>query len=563
MRYIKQNILLILLAGIMTFVMSGCGSSADTTNSLDPNDPIVPPPVGKLEKIGLTFNNGSTAVEVPVKVTGNLVATGWYSDGSQKDLTSKVTYHVDDETVVEVKADGYATALSPGDATIYATLDNIQSNDVNVKVTTATLVSIFVEPMNIELPIGVPHQYIAEGQYSDGDTEDITDIVKWESNNTKVASIDKLGMVSAESVGEAKISASLDGIVGDTMLYVTNPKLVKWYIEGASEVTKGFSTQLLAKAEFDNGKTYTVNPWVVWSSDKIGNATVDSKGKVTGIEIGLAKITAARKNTSETQTHSMKVVAESFEYIQIELGYNESDPNPITDLDVPLGGNVYITAWGYRTNGERVYINTDVLWRSDNPSIAEINSRESSYVYGIAPGETVITATLRGVSDSIKVKVVPGYIFKDNVRWEKSVDVTDMTAKGETGKPHDGLQNPNSTAVWYYVQKGQGYTEKQTVGQTNFSFAATLAGSTNDVYVNVYLYDENGTKKTETIFNDSDWTALQNDPVKKDWTIRTNYFEWSEGKNMQSNFILRLGSSTYTGDDSFTIDHFSVSPAGK
>ena len=563
MNFIKTRFLPILITMFAVFAISGCDSSAGNKTD-NGGEPIVPPVEVTLNSINLTLNDGSVSKTVHVDVEGSLVATGTYSDGTQKDLTKEVTYQVSDASVVQVNTDGSAKALAAGDAIITVKLDDIESNDVDVKVVNATLVSIVIEPKNIELPLHLDKQYSAEGLYSDGLSDDITNIVSWKSSDQSVAQFGVGGMLTAEKVGESNITASLGSVTDTTMVYVINPTLVKWYIEGASEVTKGFTTQLKAKGDFDNGKTYDVGAFVSWTSDKTQNASVNNMGEVTGVEVGLAQITATRKNSTETKTHVMKVVNETFEYIQIELGYNETTPNPITNLNVGLGGSEYITAWGYRTNGDRVYVGTDVLWRSADPAIAEINGRESSRVYGISIGDTIVTASLRGISASIKVKVVPGYIFKDNVRWADSVVITGNTkAEGKTGKPHGGLTNPASTAVWYYVQKGQGYEKGQTVANTNFSFDATLAGSKTDVYVNVYLYDANGVKQKEIIYSDADWTALQNDLGKQNWTIRTNYFEWSEGENRQSNFILRLGSSTYQGSDDFEIKKFEVSPKSK
>ncbi len=564
MNFIKTKFSLMLLAVFSVVAMSGCGSSVSTVddgNGGGGTDPIIPPVEVTLSKIDLTLADGSTTATVHINVTGAMVATGTYSDGTEKDLTTEVTYVVSDTNVVQVNADASAKALAAGDAIITATLDGVESNDVDVKVVNATLVSINIEPKNTELPLHVDHQYSAEGTYSDGLTDDITSIVDWKSSAAKVASFGVGGMLTANAVGDSNITAALGSIDAITQVTVINPTLVKWYIQGANSVEKGFTTKLVALGDFDNGKTYDVSSFVTWTSDKTQNASVDNMGVVTGVDVGLAQITATRKNSTEIKTHNISVVNEVFEYIQIELGYNPDAPNPITDLDVGLGGNKYLTAWGYRTNGDRVYVGTDVLWRSADDTIAAINGRESSYVYGIAPGTTTVTATLRGVSTSINVTVVPGYLFRDNVRWGTDVMMTDTTATGKT-KLHNAISpDPDNSAVWYYVQEGQGYVKEQTVAQTDFSFAATLTGST-DVYVNVYLINPvTNTEEKEIIYSDADWKALQLDANKKTWIIRTNYFEWSEGEPRQTNFVLRLGSSTYTTEGTqFEIKKYVVSP---
>ena len=551
-----NNIFKIFISALLvSLTMTGCAqSSSDQKNT---SGSII------LESVEITLANGEKSAEVPVKVKGRLVATANYSDGSQKDITldKEIKYSSSDDTVVSIENTNELLAVKKGDTEITAIYADVQSNVIPVKVTDAVLERIVIKPSNLELPINLDHQYSATGFYDNNDSEDITNIVGWKSSDETIASFGVNGMLTTIKAGDSNITASLDSISHTTAVYVINPTLVKWYIEGATSVTKGLTTHLVAKGDYDNNKTYDVSAFVTWSSDKTENVSVDNDGMVTGVNTGAAQITATRKDYTpvETKTHNMTVVNETFEYIQIELDYSDTTPNPVKNVDVALGGSEYLTAWGYRTNGDRVYVGADVLWLSADKSIAEINGRESSRVYGISVGDTIVTATLRGISTTVDIKVAAGNIFIDNIRWESEATVTKHQATGQTGKEHGGIENRKSTAVWYYLQKGQGYIKGQTVGETNFSFDATLNGSTTDVYTNVYLYDkENDSNEKVIIHNDAEWETLKQDSDKKLWIIRTNYSEKSEGTITQSNFILRLGSSTYENDDPFKIGKFIV-----
>ncbi len=92
--------------------------------------------------------------------------------------------------------------------------------------------------------------------------------------------------------------------------------------------------------------------------------------------------------------------------IQIELGYSPDTPTPITELNVPIATEVYITAWGIYGDGSREYVNTDTVYWSSNQQVASINSIISSNVYGRDLGTATVTAYYQGKEASIEVTVV-------------------------------------------------------------------------------------------------------------------------------------------------------------
>ena len=149
----------------------------------------------------------------------------------------------------------------------------------------------------------------------------------------------------------------------------------------------------------------------------------------------------------------------------------------------------------------------------------------------------------------------PGEILPENIAFATNVVLSPdkQSVTGET----DGR------AVWYHLKRDQGYTDGQTVAGTDFQFVATGPSGVG-VFVNVYLYDENGDAQRISIYSNSDWSALQADPVKGKWTLRTDYMEGDilDGVLYQGNFILRIGDSSYSGSgEAFSITKYLVQPA--
>lgn len=84
---------------------------------------------------------------------------------------------------------------------------------------TATLLSVSITPVNPALvnpalAFGGNAQMTARGSYSDGSTQDLTNLATWQSSAPGVATVDNAGVVTAVAVGEATITTTSAGVSG-------------------------------------------------------------------------------------------------------------------------------------------------------------------------------------------------------------------------------------------------------------------------------------------------------------------------------------------------------------
>src|SRR4029077_772171 len=87
-------------------------------------------------------------------------ATGTYTNGSTKIITSSVSWLSSVPAVTTVGSGGLALSRAVGTATISATSGSI-SGATTLAVTPATLVSITVTPLNPSVPKGASQQFAA------------------------------------------------------------------------------------------------------------------------------------------------------------------------------------------------------------------------------------------------------------------------------------------------------------------------------------------------------------------------------------------------------------------
>lgn len=172
-----------------------------------------------LQSIDISPLNATVVVGTHLQYT----ATGNYSDGSTEDLTSEVTWiaRPTNTDVISITQEGLLSGLRVGNADIDAALDTI-TGTTPVTVEDASLISIEVTPADTTLRVNKKQKYTATGHFSNGTTQKISKDVVWESSDENVASFEKKESVKAHNVGITTISASMEGISGNTPLTVTD-----------------------------------------------------------------------------------------------------------------------------------------------------------------------------------------------------------------------------------------------------------------------------------------------------------------------------------------------------
>ncbi|WP_418114613.1 Ig-like domain-containing protein [Vibrio scophthalmi] len=122
-------------------------------------------------------------INLPKGNNAILKATGTYSDGHSADITDSVTWESSDNFIVSVSQKGLISGLAEGETALIASQNGVNSNNVNIRVTSAVLESIQVTPATASLAKGNTTQLIARGFYSDGTSGNISNSVSWKSSN--------------------------------------------------------------------------------------------------------------------------------------------------------------------------------------------------------------------------------------------------------------------------------------------------------------------------------------------------------------------------------------------
>lgn len=166
---------------------------------------------------------------VPIGETSQLLAIGHFSDGTDRDVTTFVTWTSDDESIAFVNncfpCNGEVDGEGLGTTNVHATDPVTGLTDFCVvTVTPAVLVSIDVIPDPADLFPTEVRRFRAVGTFSDGSTENLTRRVWWSSDAPLVVSISNflrpglaIGLIPGTAVIRAEHSSGLTGTADVTV----------------------------------------------------------------------------------------------------------------------------------------------------------------------------------------------------------------------------------------------------------------------------------------------------------------------------------------------------------
>lgn len=222
------------------------------------------------------------------------MATGAFSDGSQRNLTTYVSWSTSSSSVATVASSGASSAVGPGTTTITATLGSV-AGTANLTVTTAVLTAIQLGPQDSSVSVVGSQQFSATGIYSDGTSGNISASAKWTSSALTVATMSttSLGLAVSTGTGTTIISVSYSGLAASTTLTVQDQLVSLAIAPATASLATGQTVQYSALGTYVSGVTENLTGSATWSSSAPSVAGVSSGGLATSLTAGQTSISAS------------------------------------------------------------------------------------------------------------------------------------------------------------------------------------------------------------------------------------------------------------------------------
>lgn len=335
-------------------------------------------------------------------LTQPFTATGTYSDGSTRDITTNVLWSSSNAAVASVATDGMVKTLTPGSTTISATLDAIVGMS-NLKVTGGSLTRIDLNLDSAEPVKGTSRRVTAIGTFDNGTSRDITGAIEtWAVTPGAQASVSgvtgNLAWVDAleETSSPLTLSASVGAVKGEKILTVSAPPLSSLSIsENALTLATGSSGRLTLAGIFSSVNTRDLTFSADWLSSTSAIASVGDigleKGRVHALTAGTTNITSTYGG--QTATTTVTVVARTLQSLTI---LPVTSPTPII-----AGTEKKFKVEALYTDGTRQDVTADVTWTIDNLNIAipsDTIANPGLFV-AVDTGTATLTATFGGLND--------------------------------------------------------------------------------------------------------------------------------------------------------------------
>jgi uncharacterized protein YjdB len=330
-----------------------------------------------------------------------LTAAAKFSDGSTQDITQSAAWLATPSTIATISSSGTLTGVNKGTAQATATYQGASGN-LTVTVGAAALAGITVTTSQATLAVGQSEALTAVGKFSDGTTQNLTQLVTWQAIPSTVATVNAQGTLTGVSKGTAQVSAAYQGTTGSAAIAIGAAALVGISVAvGEPTLPLGQSEPLSATGKFSDGTTQNLTQMVTWQTTPAIVATINAQGNLTAVGRGVAQISATYQGA--TGNASVTVAAAAL----LSIAVNPSGSS------LPAGKTESLSAIGTFSDGTQQNFTQSAAWSSSAPSVATVSA--TGAVVAKAIGSTTISATVGSLSGQSDLSVTAPVIVSLNV----------------------------------------------------------------------------------------------------------------------------------------------------
>ena len=285
-------------------------------------------------------------------------------------------------------------------------------------------------------------------------------LIFWRIDKPTVATVDSDGIVTAKSAGEATVTAECESS--------STKDTVKIIVKGSGSLAfdaseyniKKTGTATIKTTATSNGTTVK-NPEITWTSDDDEIATV-SGGKITGVSEGTTTVKASwTADNGKTYTNSATV------NVVYDGLYLSDAQNEVT---MPQGSKQEIVwtiqnmgKYSKGSTGEGYNPSSDVTWKSNDETVATVDSAGVITACNLAEGKTTASTTVTVRYKGIKVKDITVNVTENQNVVVNGDPVEIAGTKGESKTNSKGEDVTDTWKIGYH-ENGHGSLNAQFYG---------------------------------------------------------------------------------------------------
>ncbi len=384
-------------AGLVTAVGNGTANITASSGGVTSNASVIisfKPVITTISIVSTTPSlDTSTSVSLIVgKTKAQLVATKLDQLGNP--IAATLGWTSDNTSVATVSASGVVTPVSDGTANITASSGGVTSNAFAVTVVSRVITTINITPTSPSLLIVGKSRVQLAATKLDQFGNPIVATLTWTSDNTSVATVNAIGVVTPVGDGTANITASSGGVTSNASVITSaKPVLTTMTISPAtaSLVFNKTKVQLAVTKNLDQFGS-PIAARVMWTSSDSTVASVSAAGLVTPVDNGTANITASSGGVTSNAS-VISVFKPKLAWIYISPTY----PTLIV-------GKAKVQMASAKHDQANNDIVATLTWASSDPSVATVSA--NGLVTPLKSGVTYITASSGGITSNAATAAV-------------------------------------------------------------------------------------------------------------------------------------------------------------
>ena len=374
------------------------------------------------------------------------------SNDAFKEIASIKSYEIEDKSIVSVDSSGNVTPLKNGTTNVKAVVQYFDGTKVNLTekiVVNVKSTGLVIKPSTwsfVDKYQSPTKKMAAKVQPIDTAFQDVT----WKSSNTKVATVDSSGNVTAVGNGTCKITATTtDGYSSSGSSDVTvDIKAESINLDKTSLDITNLGVKEKLKADVLPSFS-TINRPVKWSSSDTNVAKVDNDGNVTSVGGGICKITATTAdgtNLSASCDVSVGIKVQSINFNISRYTISDTAQSPLfKPIISPSNATQKGVTWSSSNekvatvdeNGNVTAVNNGICkitatTTDGTNKTASCDVKVDIKAKSISFSLTSYTITNLGQTPSFTPKILPENTANKNVTW-KSSDTSIATVSSTTG----------------------------------------------------------------------------------------------------------------------------------
>ncbi|WP_379154812.1 Ig domain-containing protein [Paenibacillus sp. sgz5001063] len=319
--------------------------------------------------------------ELEEEETYQAIATGQYSDGSDKILTDEVEWSTSDAKIADVD-NGLITGVGTGTAVITAKLGTVSAT-ITVKV--GLVDELAADVSLITMAATDKEQITLTATDSKGVETNVTADADWTTSKATIATVKK-GLVTGVLKGKATITASYGGQKTTISVEVDQVSEINASVTNLT-MKSGDTSKVAVTITYSDGKTKDVTDKAEWKSGSYKIATV-AGGTVKAVAYGKSYVTAKYGG----KTVKVPVTVDVLKYLEISQ----------MNLTLTAGQSVQLTATATFEDGSEADVSKSAVWASTKELVA---TGKNGLIKANSKGSAYITVKYGGKAVKVKVTV--------------------------------------------------------------------------------------------------------------------------------------------------------------